>query len=370
METHPGQQPTPLDIDRENPAVIIYTSGSTGTPKGTIISHRALVSNAVYTIPSWNLTASDRTLTVPPMFHTAGLFALVTPILMAGGQIVIQPKFLAEETFELIKTYRPTKIFMVLTMYYDMMLKPSINIAEMTSVDLFISGGASLSPEVYHAFKKLELPLTDSYGLTECGPNNFTIDPVAARQKEGSVGKPNIFSKVRIVDHANQDVMPGEIGELLIGGDHAFSGYWNNHDATVAAFHEGYVRTGDFARMDADGDYYIVGRKKEMIITGGENVYPSEVEKVVNAHPDVLDAIVVGYPNTKWGESVACALILKEPGTFDEEALKAYCKERLAIYKTPKLYIELDEFPRNAVGKINKRELVKMFIEKSEQLAV
>lgn len=200
---------------------------------------------------------------------------------------------------------------------------------------------------------KLNL-IINSYGLTEVGPNIFLISPQEAREKPGCVGKLNILNDVKLVDENYRDVKAGEVGELLIAGNHAFKGYWNNHLESTEAFHMGYVRTGDYAKQDEAGDYYIIGRKKEMIISGGENVYPSEVEAVLIKHPLVQDVVVVGYEVETWGESVGAAVILKQEEPNFAEILQAYCAERLAVYKTPKVYIQLDTFPLNPVGKIKK----------------
>lgn len=355
----------PYPVKPEDAAVIIYTSGSTGVPKGAIISHKALITNALNTLPGWGVNQNDRTIAITPMFHTAGLFGLVTPLLLAGGEIIIQPTFRAQETYELIMEYQPTKLFMVPTMYYDLM--NNVDIETMTSVDLLISGGAPMSKSVCEAFKVANLPLIDSYGLTEVGPNNFWKSPYDTSISHESVGKPILFNQIKLINHQGEEVEQGDVGELLIGGDHAFSGYWNNLEASEEAFYEGYVRTGDLARMDEFGNYYIVGRQKEMIITGGENVFPKEVESVLNNHPLVHDIIVVGYPNKKWGESVGAAVILEEATTNYETILDDYSERNLAVYKKPKTYLELESFPRNAVGKIDKKEIIKMIIQNLEE---
>lgn len=358
------QLPSPI-TDEEKIAVLIYTSGSTGDPKGAMISHRAMISNALYTIPSWNLTEDDRTITIPPMFHTAGLFSLVVPILMVGGEVIIQSKFDGKSSFEMIRKYRPTKVFMIPTMYYDVLLQEDSDISELDSVELFVSGGAPMSEKVYRAFEDAELPLIDSYGLTEVGPNNFYISPGNFHKKRGTVGKPIMFSEVRIINTEGQPVEVGETGELLISGNHAFSGYLDNPEETQKSFEGRFVRTGDLAKFDTDGDFYIVGRKKEMIISGGENIYPTEVENVLDKHPAVNESVVVGYPNEKWGETVVAAVVLNGE-ILDaelEEALDEYSSERLAVYKKPKEYMEFSEFPRNSVGKIDKIKIIELFIE-------
>lgn len=364
FDYHEIHLPNPI-TDEEKIAVLIYTSGSTGDPKGAMISHRAMISNALFTIPSWNLTEEDSTITIPPMFHTAGLFSLVVPILMVGGEVIIQSKFDGKSSFEMIKTHRPTKVFMIPTMYYDVLLQEDSDIRELDSVKLFISGGASMSEKVYRAFEDAKLPLIDSYGLTEVGPNNFYISPDNFHKKRGTVGKPIMFSEVRVVNDEGQLVGVEETGELLIAGDHAFSGYLNNQKETQKSFDNRFVRTGDLAKFDKDGDYYIIGRKKEMIISGGENIYPGEVENVLDKHPLINESVVVGYPNEKWGETVVAAVVLNEErlDAEIEEDLDEYASARLAVYKKPKEYMEFSEFPRNSVGKIDKIKIIELFIE-------
>lgn len=363
--------PPPV-TDEEEIAVLLYTSGTTGKPKGVMISHRGLINNAFYTIPTWNLTAEDRTITISPMYHTAGLNALVIPLLIIGGEIVIQSKFDGVETFETIKKYRPTKIFMVPTMYYDILLHEELDIKELSMVDLFVSGGAPMSDNVYEAFENAELPLIDSYGLSEAGSNNFYIPPHKAEEKKGTVGKPIMFNEVQIVDEYNEPVDVNEVGELLLAGGHTFNGYFNAEEETEKTFEGRFVRTGDLASFDEDGDYFIVGRKKELIISGGENIIPVEVERVLNSHPAIVDSVVVGYPTEKWGESVGAVVRLKE-GTLDakmKQDIEDYSKKRLAVYKKPKHIIAVDEYPRNSVGKTDKQKLKKMLLNSLEDVSV
>ncbi|PNY18681.1 long-chain-fatty-acid--CoA ligase FadD [Streptococcus parauberis] len=353
----------------EDVAVLIYTSGTTGYPKGAMISHKAIITNALTSIPSWHLSDKDRGMTTTPMFHTAGLFCFTIPILVAGGQIVIQRFFYTDETIEIIRDFKPTKAFFVPTMCYmladsDLFVKENFK-----SLEMVISGGAPLSEKVYRLFADLDLPLVNSYGLTEIGPNNFSIYPALQKSKPTSVGKPILFNTIRLVDENGQDVADGEIGELIISNEARFSGYWDKPEETAKTLKDGFVYTGDLARIDTDGDYFIVGRSKDMIITGGENVYPSEVETVLNHFPQVMDSAVFGIPAEQWGESVVAAIILKEGSGDIIEELRTFAREHLAGYKTPKRYYVLEEFPKSPVGKIDKKALLAMAKEEEAKHA-
>lgn len=364
----PTKRFTSVKVDNESPAVLIFTSGTTGKPKGAMITHRAMVSNATNTVLSWGLTKDDSTITLSPMFHTAGLFSFVIPLLMVGGEVIFQTFFEVSETLDLARLFKPTMIFMVPTMYYLLAQSDCFDPKKLSSVKLFVSGGAPISMNVLSLFYEYRLPLINSFGLTEVGPNNFYIRPEDAAVKINSVGKPTLFTKVKIVDESMEEVESNEIGELLIKSESAFGGYWNNPEETKRTFYKGYVRTGDLAKKDENGFYYIVGRKKELIITGGENVMPSEVEDVLNHHPLVKDSVVIGYPNDKWGESVAAAVILNDKQQNFAEVLNEYAISKLAGYKTPKKYIQLNEFPKNSVGKIDKIQLIDIILqEKDEQ---
>lgn len=355
-----------IEVTKEDPAVLIYTSGTTGSPKGAIIPHRAVITNGLFTIASWALTDKDSTITFPPMFHTAGLFCLVIPILIAGGEVVLKNVFDKETIIEEINQFKPTMLFLVPTMYYDMIHTDDFESGNFDSVRLFISGGAPVSKKVLNTFRKYKLPLVDSYGLTEVGPNNFMMDPEETWKHEGSVGKPMLFNEMRIMKNDEEQAQVNEIGELWIKGDHAFDGYWNNYEETAKTFHRSFVKTGDLARKDEEGYYYIAGRRKELIITGGENVLPSEVEQVINQHKAINDSVVVGYPNERWGESVGAAVILNENYPITEEVLDRFVTERLAGYKTPKSYVFVDEYPKTSVGKIDKQKISDMIIERLE----
>ena len=337
-------------------AAIIYTGGTTGKPKGVILSHQNIASNAINTIISWGLNEQDVTLTCLPMFHTGGLNALSTPLLMAGGTVVIMRDFRADKVMDLLNLYHCTVVLMVPTMYHMLIEHPAFGKESFPSMKTFLSGGAPCPMEVYEAFYEKGKLFKEGYGLTEAGPNNFYIDPTEAYGKKGSVGKAMIFNEVKIVKKNNKDAEVNGVGEIFLKGPHVFTGYWSNREETEKVKCDGWLRTGDLGRKDEDGYFYIVGRAKDMIISGGENVYPIEVEQTISQHAAVKEASVVGIPHPKWGEAVLAVVSLKNPAS--EEELTAFCAQRLGKYKVPKRFVFVKEIPKTAVGKIDKKLLV------------
>lgn len=355
--------PEPIEIDPEDPLLLLYTGGTTGKPKGAVLPHRAVLWNAVNTVISWGLTAEDVTLTSLPMFHTGGLNALTVPLLVAGGTVVLTDGFDPERAMRFLDQYGCTIALMVPTMYHRIMQTEAFRRGAVPLTVTYLSGGASCPRTVTQAFLEKGAFFRQGYGLTEAGPNNFFIDPRDARRKPDSVGKPMLFNEVRIVRVDGREALPGEVGELLIRGPHVFAGYWNNPAETAAAFTEGWLRTGDLATVDDEGDVFIVGRKKEMIITGGENVYPAEVESVILEHPAVREAAVVGLSDETWGEVVAAAVVLYEGETLTVEALQAHCASRLGRYKVPKRVVFVPELPKTDVGKLDRKRVVALVEE-------
>lgn len=347
-------------IYEEDPACILYTSGSTGKPKGVLISHRTLLSNAFNTILSWNIKDSDITLTCTPMFHTAGLFALTLPILMMGGKVIILRKFEAEKAIHLINQEKCTHIFMVPTMYHLMVQSPIFSETNFPYMNIFISGGSPCPRNIYKAFEKRGIHFKEAYGMTEAGPNNFYIDPVTALKKIGSVGQPMIFNDVTIIKEQGKTADIDEIGEVVISGKHLFESYWNNQAETDKVLVDGQFFTGDLGKRDKDGYFYIVGRKKELIISGGENIYPLEIEHVLHDHPAVNENAVVGIPDEKWGEIVVAVISLKPSYSIHENELKNYCRKMLAGYKIPRKIYFIEKLPKNAAGKIDKKKITEL----------
>jgi fatty-acyl-CoA synthase len=348
-------------ISLDDPHMVLYTSGTTGAPKGAILTHGTLTWNAVNTQVGWDLRHDDVTLTHTPFFHTGGFNVLTTPLIHRGGTIVLMPQFDAARSLALIEEHRVTVVFAVPTMFQMMLESPNFATAELGSVRFFVTGGAPCPIPLIEAYAGRGLTFKQGYGLTEAGPNCFTLDARDAVRKAGSVGFPNMHVDVRIVDDAGETVARGETGELLIQGPHVFPGYWGNEQATQAAFTDGWLRTGDLVRQDEDGYFYIVDRKKDMFISGGENVYPAEIEKALAAHPAIAEAAVIGVPHPKWGEVGRALVALRAGEKLTAEDVQAYLGEHLARYKIPKSVVFLDALPRNATGKIIKGDLRKQF---------
>ncbi|KAB2336333.1 long-chain fatty acid--CoA ligase [Cytobacillus depressus] len=346
-----------INISENDPLAIIYTGGTTGKPKGVVLSHEAILWNGINTIISWNLTASDTTLTYLPMFHTGGLNALSIPILMMGGKVVIGRDFESEKAIQLMNQERCTIVLMVPTMYLTIINSECFNNTSFPTMHTFLSGGAPCPLEIYHAFEQKGLSFKEGYGLTEAGPNNFFIEPTMSKLKRGSVGKPCVFNEVKIMTTNGTEADVGEVGELLIRGKHVFTHYWDNPQATAEVYKDGWLYTGDLGKRDEEGFHYIVSRKKEMIITGGENVYPLEVEHCIQRHPAVNEVAVIGLPHEKWGEMVVAVVSLKKDKYVTDVDLTDFCKQILGKYKIPKHFIFADNIPKTHVGKIDKNKL-------------
>ncbi|MFS0876943.1 class I adenylate-forming enzyme family protein [Solibacillus isronensis] len=340
------------------PWMIIYTGGTTGKPKGVVLSYEAVTTNAMNTVISWGLNDKDCTLNYMPLFHTGGINALALPILMAGGTVVIGQKFDPERAVRAINEYKTTVSLFVPTMYQSIIETEYFKQSSFPTVKVFLSGGAPCPKPIYECFQKRGLLFKEGYGLTEAGPNNFSIDAEVAMNKKGAIGKSMLFNEVKIINKEGQRCTEGEVGELCLKGSHVFSHYWKNEEATSETFKDGWLKTGDLAKFDEDGDYYIVGRKKEMIITGGENVYPQEVEQCLIAHEAVQEVSVIGIPNEKWGECVVAFVISEEHSEPLQSELLKYCKKHLANYKVPKQIYFLQELPKTVVGKIDKKQLM------------
>lgn len=340
------------------PWYLLYTSGTTGTPKAVIQTFGMAFANYVNIGQAIDLIAADTTLNFLPLFHTAGINLYTLPMMIAGGTTHILRKFEVEQVVRALVEGRCTAFFGVPAIYQALALHPDFDRLDLSRVRSWACGGAPLPVSLIRRFAARGIRVCNGMGMTETGPTVFLVDPAHAEAKIGSVGKPQLLSEVRIVDAAGRDLGVEEAGELLIRGPNVTPGYWNNEAATRAAFLDGgWLKTGDVAKRDSDGYYFIVDRIKDMYISGGENVYPAEVERILYAHPGVLEAAVVGVPDEKWGE-VGAAFVLPRPGeTLNGEALKGFCRARLAAYKVPKHVALVADFPRTAAGKIQKHVL-------------
>ena len=349
--------PITSDLDLEDPALILYTSGTTGKPKGALLSQRMLVWNSINTIVGWELSAADVTIVHTPFFHTGGINVLTLPLVHCGGAIVLMRGFDPAACLRLIEAERVSVLFAVPTMFQMLLDQPNFSRADFSSVRFLISGGAPCPVPLIRAFQARGLPFRQGYGLTEVGPNCFTLQPEDAIRKAGSVGQPNFHIDARIVDAEGGDAAPGDVGELALRGPAVCSGYWNNPGATADALRDSWFYTGDLVRRDHEGYYYIVGRAKDMLISGGENIYPAEVEELLYSHPAVAEAALIGAPDAKWGEVGRAVVALKPGAVAAAEELLAFCQERIAKYKIPKSVVFVEKLPRNAMGKVIKEEL-------------
>ncbi|AGX03370.1 MULTISPECIES: class I adenylate-forming enzyme family protein [Bacillus] len=347
----------PWQVDEEDPLAMIYTGGTTGKPKGAVLSHRAILWNAVNTAVSWGLTNQDTTITYLPMFHTGGINALTLPLLLAGGKVVLAGNYNPSDAARYIREYQCTIILLVPTMYHMLIDTDEFKEGSFESMRVFLSGGAPCPLSIYEEFRRKGLHFKEGYGMTEAGPNNFYISPQEAVLKKGSIGRPMLFNTVKILAETGVEAGNGEVGEVLIKGRHVFSCYWNNEEATKDAVRDGWLYTGDLAKVDDEGFFYIVGRKKDMIITGGENVYPLEVEQWLGSCPQVDEVSVIGIDDRKWGEAVTAFIVLKEAAAMTKDEIKGYCRQKLAAYKVPKFIYFLDKLPKTHVGKIDKKQL-------------
>jgi len=360
----PDTEPPRPPLDDEDPYCILYTSGTTGRPKGALIPHRQILWNAINTVVSWGLNERDVSPVFTPLFHAGGLFAFLTPLFYIGGRIVLTRTFDVEESLRTIVQERCTVVLGVPTLYQMWQNSPYFAQADFSHVRFFISGGAHCPVPLMEAWRQAKgVVFRQGYGLTEVGANCFSMTDEESVPKSGSVGKPIFHSQMRLVDpETNLDVPVGQPGELLIAGPHVCAGYWRNPQATASALREGWFHTGDMARMDEDGFFYIVGRYKDMIKSGGENIYAAEVEAIFRQHPAVADAALIGQPDAKWGE-VGLMIVLLQPGyTATPEELQAFCQEQLARYKIPKRVVFADTLPYSPYGKVEKAKLKEQYV--------
>ena len=353
----------PSTLNGETPHCILYTSGTTGQPKGAIIPQRQVLWNILNTAVSWGLTEHDVSPVFTPLFHAGGLFAFLTPLLYLGGRIVLSKAFDPENTLDIILEEKCTVILGVPTIFQMWLEAPNFHELDFSDVHFFISGGAPCPPSLMKKWREAKnIIFRQGYGLTEVGPNCFSMTDEDSVPKTGSVGRPIFHSDMRLVDENGRDVAAGETGELLIKGPHVCAGYWNNPEATAKTLVDGWFYTGDTARMDEDGFYTIVGRAKDMIISGAENIYAAEVEAVFLEHTAVAGAALIGKPDEKWGE-VGLMIVVTEKGqTVTADELIAHCHQRLARYKAPKTIIFADDLPYSPYGKVQKNILREKYL--------
>ena len=336
----------------EDEAMVLFTGGSTGLPKGAIIHERSIVWNSINTVLSWALSKDDIAYQPFPLYHTGGWNIFLLPLLHVGGRVVLSAKFEADTAIQALHDYRVTRFVGVPTILYRMACDPKFEQFDLSHV-LFGGGGGAMNEELVARFTSKNYRIFQGYGATETGPNNFYISPERFRAKVGSVGKPILFVEAKL----------SQEGELLIKGPHTFKGYLGL-EPERAFDGEGFFHSGDLFAIDSDGDYRFVGRTKDMIKTGGENVYSSEVEEAINALPYVGESAVIGIADQKWGEIVFAVVVLKTGAKADEETVKNDLKQRLPSFKVPKRVVFVKELPKSELGKVQKY-LLRDFYEKS-----
>lgn len=336
---------------------ILYTSGTTGRPKGAQVTYGNFFYNAVGMGAAIDLTSQDINLNVLPTFHAGGLGLYAGPIFHVGGTLLVMRSFDPARLLRLIEEWRVTAILLVPAIYLMLDQFPDFAKYDLSSVRSWASGGSALPPSVVSSFAERNIIIQQGFGMTETGPTVFIITKADALRKAGSVGKPVLHTDVRIMDREGNILGHGEVGELCIRGGNVTSGYWNRPEATAEALVDGWLHSGDAAKYDEEGFYYIVDRWKDMFISGGENVYPAEVENVIYKHPAVAEVAVIGVPHPKWQEVGRALIVTKEGQTVSEQEIIDFCQGELARYKIPKSVIFVESLPRTAAGKVLKREL-------------
>jgi fatty-acyl-CoA synthase len=346
------------EVSPETALAIFYTGGTTGVPKGAVLTHASMQWNAWNTIAGWGLSPEDIAPIFTPMFHTGGLNVMATPLLCLGGTLVLPGTFEPAKAFEVIEQERCTLVFLVPTMYDMLRQVPGFGRARVAHVRKWISGGAPCPKTLFEAYWGEGIPLIQGYGLTEAGPNTFGVSFEDAQKRPGTVGVPLPGVELKLVGNDGKEPAVGQAGELMVRGGHVMAGYWNRPRETAQVVQNGWLATGDLAYKDADGFYYICGRRKEMFISGGENVFPAEIEEVLLTHPNVAEVAVVGAPHPKWGEVGRAYLVLREQRRHSDDEMVQHCQKVLAKYKIPKEYVIMDSLPKSAAGKVLKRLLM------------
>ncbi|MFB4317228.1 long-chain fatty acid--CoA ligase [Actinomadura sp. 21ATH] len=348
----------PIDepVGHDDAALILYTSGTTGSPKGATLTHGNVIWNCLNTLVELDLTGDEVTLVSAPLFHVAALNMTLLPTLLKGGVAVLMTGWSPDACFDLIERHGVTWMFGVPTMFADLARSPRWATADLSSLRSLLAGGASVPLPLIRTYQERGLEILQGFGLTEAAPGALILSAEMSTVKAGSAGVPHFFSDVRLSDPGA--AKEGETGEILVQGPTVMSGYWGRPDSTAAVLSDdGWLRTGDVGRVDGDGYFYVVDRVKDMYISGGENVYPAEVEAQLLEHPDVEECAVIGVPDDRWGE-VGRAFVRPRPGAvLDQEGLISFLTGRLARYKLPRSVHFVEDLPRTATGKIHKQAL-------------
>jgi len=341
-----------------DPVLIVYTSGTTGRPKGAVHTQSGLLWNIVNATAYQDLTSRDHVLTVLPMFHVGGLCIQTLPALAAGATATIHARFDAGAFLRDVAALRPTLTLLVPATLQAVYAHPDWARADLSSLREVNTGSSTVPDSLFAPFHARGIPVGQVYGATETGPVSICLRAEDAMRKLGSAGKPAVHTEIRLVDTAERDVAPGEVGEILVRAPNVMQGYWKDPDNP--AFRDGWFHTGDLARVDEEGYYWVVGRTKDMIISGGENVYPAELENVLADCAGIAEAAVIGVPDAKWGEAVVAVVVRKAGAALDEAAVLSLFDGRLARFKHPRRVVFVEGLPKSALGKVQKAELRKL----------
>lgn len=351
--------PPQIDARPDDIAGILYTSGTTGRPKGAILTHANFWANNLNWLMAVEFAAEDVVLNCAPLFHVGGLCVTVLPTLMAGGCVVLQRAFVPEQFVDAIERHHASVAFAVPAMLLAVTALPAFAKANLSSLRLIIAGGAPVPEPQLKLFNGLGIPMSQGWGMTESASAVTFLDPSQSIEKLGSCGQATLLSDFRLIDAEAQPISEANVkGEICMRGDNVSPGYWKNPNATAEALDaDGWFRSGDIGYLDADACLYVCDRLKDMIISGGENIYPAEIESILYAHESIAEVAVVGAPDTRWGERAVAFVALRPGATLTLTQMQTFAEARLARYKLPRELRFVDSLPRNSNGKVLKNEL-------------
>jgi fatty-acyl-CoA synthase len=338
--------------DFTSPLLIVYTSGTTGRPKGAVLRQDALIANAAMSQHLHDMTADDHVLTVLPIFHVGGLNIQTTPALQLGATVSLHARFAPGPTLEAIERERPTLTVLVPATLQAVIEHPRWQETRLDSLRAVATGSTQVPQHLVSAFADRGVPVLNVYGSTETCPVAVYARRSGDWRRPGSTGLPGLLCEARIVDDNDSEVAAGEAGEVVVRGRNVFTEYWRNPRATAETLRDGWYHSGDIGTRDADGYFYIHERKQNLIISGGENIYPAEVERVLLSHPAVAEVAVVGAADAKWQEVPVACIVRRRGAEVDPAEIEQFCLKELARYKVPRRYVFLDDLPRNALGKV------------------
>jgi fatty-acyl-CoA synthase len=346
-----------IAVSLDDVCLIMYTSGTTGRPKGAPLTHGNMTFASMNQVLGLDIASDERTLAMAPLFHIGGLNSLVIPVVLRGGCSVIMRGFDPNEALRLVETQRVNSFFGVPTMLDAMARSPHFRTRDLSALRTIVAAGAPVPLDVLRTWQERGVTVQQAYGMTESSPSGTVLDAADAVEKAGSAGKPQFFTDVRVVDSDGRQCAPGELGEVVLSGPNIMSGYWNAPELTDEVLSDGRYRSGDGGVVDDDGYLYIRDRFKDMIISGGENVYPAEVESALREIPGVLEAAVIGVPHSTWGEVGLAVVVADAAMSLDVAQMRVDLRTRLAAFKIPKHFHFVDELPKTPTGKVRKPDL-------------